>query len=368
MTCFHPKYIYLRGFYPSKCPTDEMLHDLNKPKMRPYPGFYAQKVPCGKCIGCILDHANEWATRCAMETSYWENACFITLTYDSNLRNGRRTGGQKYKYNLPMTEKGKMTLCQKDFTDFMKRLRKKYEGIKGETTAKGKEKFPIRYFCCGEYGPENGRPHYHAILFNWKPKDLKFKNLNHKKQPLYISPELAKIWGHGFVIIGEANYETACYVARYVTKKWGDAKKEIETYYSWDKKKQKVVRRRRTIKGEVEPEFITMSRNGGIGLRTFYAEFDKIKRNNGYIIKGKVKKICKLFKKKWEEMNWQEYHQWRFEEQKRGEKAWKELIDKYITPQLNEQQKEEWILKEQERILLQKVPKLRRTNIIEALN
>ena len=77
------------------------------------------------------------------EAKLHKENCFITLTYNNN--------------NLPKYK----SLVKKELQDFFKRLRKKYgEGI--------------RYYACGEYGPKGKRPHYHAIIFGWKPKDLKY--------------------------------------------------------------------------------------------------------------------------------------------------------------------------------------------------
>lgn len=46
-----------------------------------------------------------------------------------------------------------MTLCKRDLQLFFKRLRKRTH-----------EK--IKYYAVGEYGTDNWRPHYHAIIFN----------------------------------------------------------------------------------------------------------------------------------------------------------------------------------------------------------
>lgn len=46
---------------------------------------------------------------------------------------------------------------------------------------------------------------------------------NGQGDPLYISQQLADIWQHGFVTIGDVTHQTCNYVARYVTKKvYGD--------------------------------------------------------------------------------------------------------------------------------------------------
>lgn len=86
-----------------------------------------------------------WAIRLLHELPYYENSCFLTLTYDDE--------------NLPPNG----SLDKRHTQLFFKSLRNK-------TSAK------FKYFCCGEYGSETVRPHYHIILFGLgrtkKDKDL----------------------------------------------------------------------------------------------------------------------------------------------------------------------------------------------------
>ena len=128
-------------------------------------------IPCGKCIGCRLDKANDWATRCTAEAKQWKTNCFITLTYNDE--------------KIPKNN----SLRKKDLKDFWKRLRYYHKGIE-KRYWKGKEEYPIRYFSCGEYGGQTGRPHYHAGIFNWKPTDLKLYKTNIQGDKLYTSEEL----------------------------------------------------------------------------------------------------------------------------------------------------------------------------------
>ena len=72
---------------------------------------------------------------------------------------------------------------------------------------------------CGEYGgAQTQRPHYHAAIFG---HDFDDKVLYAEREgvPLYTSDKLAKLWGKGFVTIGEVNFKSAAYIARYVMKK-----------------------------------------------------------------------------------------------------------------------------------------------------
>jgi hypothetical protein len=88
----------------------------------------------------------------------------------------------------------------------MKRLRKEYgEGIK--------------FYMCGEYGPKLGRPHFHALLFGHDFSDRKLWSTTPAGSKLYRSAELEKLWDKGFSSVGDANFESAAYVARYIMKK-----------------------------------------------------------------------------------------------------------------------------------------------------
>ena len=111
---------------------------------------------------------------------------------------------------------------------------------------------------CGEYGSDPdqlsglGRPHFHACLFNLDFKDKEFYS-ERDGVPLFKSASLSQIWGKGFVTVGEVTFESAAYVARYITKKINGDLADI--HYN------KV----NYLTGElqsVEPEFTTMSRVG----------------------------------------------------------------------------------------------------------
>lgn len=175
-------------------------------------------VPCGQCIGCRLERSRQWAIRCIHEASLYDNNCFITLTYRTECL---PPGG---------------SLRPKDFTDFMKRFRKKYgEGI--------------RYFQCGEYGEHFSRPHHHACIFNFDFPDKELLSFN-RGNPIYTSESLSKLWSFGFSSIGNVTFESAAYVARYIMKKVnGDA---AEQHYDGR-----------------HPEYITMSRRPGIASDWF---------------------------------------------------------------------------------------------------
>jgi len=107
------------------------------------------------------------------------------------------------------------------------------------------EPIEIRFFHCGEYGDKYARPHHHACIFGF---DFPDKELWSDKGgiKLYTSEILNSVWKNGYCIIGEVNFESAAYVARYITKKITG--KEAAEYYDG-----------------IEPEYTTMSRGGRTG-------------------------------------------------------------------------------------------------------
>lgn len=182
-------------------------------------------IPCGKCIGCQLDYSRQWANRIALEMQGKE-CWFLTLTYaDEHLPLKQQVS------TLTGELMSTPTLQKSDLQKFIKRLR--------ETWSRKYKNNDIKFFACGEYGTQGGRPHYHMILINFHAEGnakLIKHSVNAQKQPLYKCPDIEKIWRKGHIILGRASWETAAYVARYVMKKSGknkayyDAKKILEPY------------------------------------------------------------------------------------------------------------------------------------------
>lgn len=211
-------------------------------------------LPCGQCIGCKLERSRQWALRCVHEASLYDDNCYITLTYNSE--------------NLPVD--GSVNI--RHYQLFMKRLRKMY--------------YPktIRYFHCGEYGEKMGRPHYHAILFNHRFDDLQL--VKETPYKLFTSKILEDLWGKGFVTIGEVTFESAAYVARYITKKVnGD-----QAYEHYSKINE--------ITGEfhrLEPEYISMSRRPGIGSEFFKKYSSDLYPKDYITVRGRKVKPAKFY-------------------------------------------------------------------------
>lgn len=216
------------------------------------------KVPCGKCIGCNLEYARQWAVRCYHEASLYERNCFITLTFDDA--------------HLPAN----MSLDKRDFQLFMKRLRKEYVGFQ-PVVVDGVVTYPIRYFHCGEYGELLGRPHYHACLFNFDFSDKVLHTITGRGDRLYTSVALSRLWPFGFNLIGDVTFESAAYVARYVSKKVAN-KDSLERFTFVDSSTGEMIER--------EPEYTTMSRRPGIGKGWFDKYMSDIYPSDFLVVKG----------------------------------------------------------------------------------
>lgn len=173
-------------------------------------------VPCGSCQGCRKERARQWAVRLMHETQLHAVSCFVTLTYsDAHLPPGA-------------------TLVKRDLQLFFKRLRKHHAQTNPNV---------VRYFAVGEYGDENSRPHYHAIIFGYYPTD---REPLPGKPNLYRSPSLEKLWPQGQSSFGAVTFASATYCAHYTAKKvYGTA---AAAFY-----------------GSRLPEFAIMSRGGRQG-------------------------------------------------------------------------------------------------------
>lgn len=185
------------------------------------------QIPCGQCTGCRLERSRQWAIRCMNEASCWERNCFVTLTYSDQFL---PAGG---------------TLVLADHQKFMKRLRDRLDYP------------PMKFYMCGEYGDQYGRPHYHYILFGIDFLDKELSHTTPAGFPVYVSALLDDIWKRGNALIGNVTFDSAAYVARYIMKKV-TGKQASDAYNVYDKETGEVFH-------ELLPEFNEMSRASGIG-------------------------------------------------------------------------------------------------------
>lgn len=214
-------------------------------------------IPCGKCVGCKLDYARQWADRCMLELQYHKEAWFLTLTYDD--------------FHVPKTwycqnEDGEAitakTLCKRDLQLFFKRVRKDGQNI--------------RYFAAGEYGDKTKRPHYHVIVYglHLDPDKLSVYKVQNG-YTYYNHPDLDRYWSGnwrddfnneingtwskiGHVVAGEVNWNTAAYTARYCVKKAFTDQGEFYNNFN------------------LQPEFTLMSRRPGIAWQFYQDHRDEI--------------------------------------------------------------------------------------------
>jgi len=165
------------------------------------------QLPCTKCIECRLEYARQWAVRCVHEASMYQDNAFITLTYsDEHLKSDK--------------------LQYVDFQLFMKRLRKTLNE-------------PIGFFVTGEYGEKTKRPHWHAIVFNWTPRDAKPSRVTERGDRVFTSDHLDRLWGKGRTETGTVTFESAGYCARYAAKKLVHGSDECHDYHPISKKSSK---------------------------------------------------------------------------------------------------------------------------------
>lgn len=180
--------------------------------------------PCGKCPACLIQKRKDMSVRLTHERSMSEDCCFITLTYDDE--HLPKTDCASWSDgSRPILWRGDdfgiATLLPADVQKFMKRLRRHLEYVpKKKTEVRDHvESGKIRYFAVGEYGGKTKRPHYHILIFGWKPSDLKVHQWK-KGYTIYRSAQIEKLWTYGFSTIGDVNAGVAKYCARYVTKKY----------------------------------------------------------------------------------------------------------------------------------------------------
>lgn len=145
-------------------------------------------IACGKCPECIKLRSMDWAMRAQHEASLHTKHCFLTLTYSEE--------------NLPSH-----LILKTKLKTFLDSLRKRIKPQK------------ISYLVSHEYGTKNYRPHHHMIIFGYNPPEQKFlKYAPKSKMPLFTSPEISKLWKHGWHSIGTATPASAYYIASYALK------------------------------------------------------------------------------------------------------------------------------------------------------
>lgn len=214
------------------------------------PGCEPISLPCGRCIGCRLERARQWAVRCVKEAQLHEKNCFLTLTYSDE--------------NLPENR----SLRKSDLQKFFKRFRKFLVDRK------------ILYFACGEYGDATARPHYHALIFGFEFEDKKRIVVKNERgfSVHSESPTLRRLWPLGLSSCDGFSFESAAYVARYNLKKVNG--EMAEEYYQGR-----------------QPEFLVMSRRPAIAQRWYEKYGQEVRNLDSVVSRGIECKPPRFFDK-----------------------------------------------------------------------
>lgn len=268
MSCYHPISAW-------QCTDGSIVFD----ERRKHDISRSLNLPCGQCIGCRLERSRQWAMRCMHEAQLHQHNCFITLTYDDA--------------HLPSDQ----SLHYKDFQLFLKRLRKKYTGVQ------------IRYYMAGEYGENYGRPHFHACIFGHDFHDKKLWKRTSSGSLIYRSEDLETLWPFGYSSIGDVNFESAAYVARYIMKK--QTGKHSEKHYQYTSLETGEI-------VQMKPEFNKMSLKPGIGYEWYKKYRSDVYPHDYVVIRGKQVKPPKFYDKKYKTDYPYEYDELIYNREKRA--------------------------------------------------
>lgn len=182
-----------------------------------------------------------------LEASSHEQNSFLTLTYSPE--------------NLPAERVDKHGQIWAENSVDPSHVKKFIHNLRRQARKKGFG--DVRYFACGEYGDDTGRPHYHLALFGFPPCC--------GRGPTYIGRKyvpcncvncdfLSKVWRKGHAVLLPLEPSSAAYIAGYVVKKLtkvDDFTDEI-------------------LQGRF-PEFSRQSRNKGLGYQAISEFAEKLK-------------------------------------------------------------------------------------------
>ena len=157
------------------------------------------RVRCMSCDNCKSFRAQEWCMRLEMESLYWKDSCFVTLTYNDESLPLNIVDPYLFYSDEEIKEHSELdylyipTHNPRHLQLFLKRLRKQL-------------KESCRYYAVGEYGTRFGRSHLHIMFFG-----VAFTSENVRI--------IERCWPYGFVKVTPFFKETCSYIAGYVQKK-----------------------------------------------------------------------------------------------------------------------------------------------------
>lgn len=145
---------------------------------------------CMKCLPCRINRRREWSHRILLESFKHGDSCFVTLTYDES--------------SCPAS------IVKSHYQNWLKRLRKVLSPQK------------IRFFIAGEYGEESGRPHFHAAIFGLS--SIVAGGVDG------CEGVVKQCWPYGFTFVGTLTWDSAQYIAGYLTKKAVDDEQSVRAF------------------------------------------------------------------------------------------------------------------------------------------
>lgn len=252
------------------------------------------------------------------EKQMYENNSFITLTYnEEKIPQGKSLAYSDYQGFMKR-------LLQHAKREYWRTIRKDSVRIKPRTGLPTKSRREIRFgqsnaikkildqqnaprfYMCGEYGERTQRPHYHAIIFGYDFPDKKFFAKTKTGETLYTSEILKKLWGKGHTTTGEVTFQSAAYVARYITKKITGQKAQ-QHYEYIDLETGEITNR--------TPEFNHMSLKPGIGARWLERYTADVYPEGKVLVRGHKSKSPKYYDKQYKKLKPLEYEdlQWQRE-------------------------------------------------------
>lgn len=259
MTCFSP----VIGFRADAINPDTRKRGVVFNPLKASNSTASLRFPCGQCRGCRLDRAQAWATRCVHEAQMHEANSFITLTYSP----------------ASYPEDGSVSVHE--FQKFMKRFRKQI-GV------------PIRYYACGEYGSESQLAHYHALVNGYDFSADRVHLRESEFGPVYTSPLLSKLWPFGIHEIGTVTFQSARYVAGYISSKI-NGEQAASHYLRHHPHKGHLV--------QVTPPFALQSKNPGLGTSWFERFHKDVFPSDFLVVDGHKVPVPKFYLDKLEAMN-----------------------------------------------------------------
>jgi len=215
--------------------------------------YVIETHPCGGCLHCRIARSRDWAVRAYHELQVW-NYCssFLTLTYAP--AHVPILAGDSYTLNPDHLRK-----FISDLKDYMieNLVIARARSIVGQPV--------FTHLSCGEYGERFGRPHYHSCLFGVEFTDKQLDFVSDCGENVYRSATLERLWPYGRCAIGSVTWESAAYVARYITKKiTGDAAGDHYGLDVYDHDTGEI-----WASGSRVPEFVDCSRKHALGKYWF---------------------------------------------------------------------------------------------------